>query len=125
MPRVRAPASRSALPAVRATTQRRFGAAFSGSVPRWYHILPAVTLKNVLRYAVSTADGIEQPRFVPFEALLVKKDGRWLMVPSPLLQAQTVQIVRGGDTAGPLKRVALYRSWNASSRRPIRVVGTR
>ena len=35
---------------------------------------------GMFRYAETTADGVEEPSFVPFEALLVKKDGRWLMV---------------------------------------------
>jgi ketosteroid isomerase-like protein len=35
---------------------------------------------GMFRYAETDEQGDEQPRFVPFEALLVKKDGRWLMV---------------------------------------------
>lgn len=31
------------------------------------------------RYAETDAAGVEQPRFVNLEALMVKKDGRWLM----------------------------------------------
>ena len=36
--------------------------------------------RGVFRYAETDADGVEEPVFIPFEALLVKKDGRWLIV---------------------------------------------
>lgn len=36
--------------------------------------------RGIFRYAETDADGVEQPTFIPFEALLVKKDGRWLIV---------------------------------------------
>ena len=36
--------------------------------------------RGLFRYAEPDAEGVEQPSFVPFEALLVKHDGRWLMV---------------------------------------------
>ena len=39
------------------------------------------------RYAATGADGVEQPRFVPFEALHVKKAGRWLMLSERQLDA--------------------------------------
>jgi ketosteroid isomerase-like protein len=36
--------------------------------------------RGLFRYAETNSDGVEEAVFVPFEALLVKKDGRWLMV---------------------------------------------
>jgi len=36
--------------------------------------------RGLFRYAETDRDGLEEAMFVPFEALLVKKDGRWLML---------------------------------------------
>ena len=43
--------------------------------------------RGMFRYAETDQQGVEQPIFVPFEALLVKKDGRWLMVMERQLDA--------------------------------------
>ena len=43
--------------------------------------------RGMFRYAETDQHGVEQPDFVPFEALLVKKDGRWLMVMERQLEA--------------------------------------
>jgi len=43
--------------------------------------------RGMFRYAETDQHGVEQPRFVPFEALLVKKGGRWLMVMERQLEA--------------------------------------
>lgn len=41
----------------------------------------------MFRYAETDEQGVEQPGFILFEALLVKKDGRWLMVMERQLEA--------------------------------------
>ena len=43
--------------------------------------------RGMFRYAETDEHGVEQPVFIPFEALLVKKDGRWLMVMERQLEA--------------------------------------
>ncbi len=43
--------------------------------------------RGMFRYAETDENGVEQPGFVPFEALLVKRDGRWLMVMERQLEA--------------------------------------
>ena len=43
--------------------------------------------RGIFRYAETTNDGVEHPVFVPFQALLVKKDGRWLIVMERQLEA--------------------------------------
>lgn len=43
--------------------------------------------RGIFRYAETNPDGVEQTTFVPFEALLVKKDGRWLIVMERQLDA--------------------------------------
>ncbi len=36
--------------------------------------------RGIFRYSETDAEGVEHPVFIPFEALLVKKGGRWLIV---------------------------------------------
>ncbi len=43
--------------------------------------------RGIFRYAETDAEGSEQPVFIPFEALLVKRDGRWLLVMERQLEA--------------------------------------
>lgn len=43
--------------------------------------------RGIFRYAETSKEGVEQPVFVPFEALLVKKNGRWLFVMERQLEA--------------------------------------
>lgn len=43
--------------------------------------------RGIFRYAETGVDGVEQPAFIPFEALLVKKDGRWQIVMERQLEA--------------------------------------
>lgn len=43
--------------------------------------------RGIFRYAETDANGVGQPAFVPFEALLVKQGGRWLMLMERQLEA--------------------------------------
>ena len=43
--------------------------------------------RGMFRYAETDEHGVEQPAFIPFEALLVKKNGRWLMMMERQLEA--------------------------------------
>lgn len=43
--------------------------------------------RGIFRYAETDANGAEQPVYIPFEALLVKTNGRWLMVMERQLEA--------------------------------------
>ena len=43
--------------------------------------------RGIFRYAETDAGGMAQPVFIPFEALLVKRDGRWLLVMERQLEA--------------------------------------
>ena len=43
--------------------------------------------RGIFRYAETDADGVERPLFIPFEALLVKKGGSWLIIMERQLEA--------------------------------------
>ena len=43
--------------------------------------------RGIFRYAETDKEGLETPAFVPFEALLVKQDGSWLMMMERQLEA--------------------------------------